>query len=63
MAMTGAEREATLMIGDNLNTDVLGALNAGIDAMLVNRWNIEKTDIPQTVTFVVNSLRDIMKIL
>ena len=63
MAMTGAEREATLMIGDNLNTDVLGALNAGIDAMLVNRWNIEKTDIPQTVTFVVNNLRDIMKIL
>jgi putative hydrolase of the HAD superfamily len=61
--MTGAEREATLMIGDNLNTDVLGALNAGIDAMLVNRWNIEKTDIPQTVTFVVNSLREIMKIL
>jgi putative hydrolase of the HAD superfamily len=51
------------MIGDNLNTDVLGALNAGIDAMLVNRWNIEKTDIPQTVTFVVNSLREIMKIL
>ena len=63
LEMTGAEREATLMIGDNLNTDVLGALNAGIDAMLVNRWNIEKTDIPQTVTFVVNSLRDIMKIL
>ena len=61
--MTGAERETTLMIGDNLNTDVLGALNAGIDAMLVNRWNIEKTDIPQTVTFVVNSLREIMKIL
>ena len=59
----GAHKETTLMIGDNLNTDVLGALNAGIDAMLVNRWNIEKTDIPQTVTFVVNSLRDIMKIL
>ena len=60
---SGAHKETTLMIGDNLNTDVLGALNAGIDAMLVNRWNIEKTDIPQTVTFVVNSLRDIMKIL
>ncbi len=60
---SGAHKETTLMVGDNLNTDVLGALNAGIDAMLVNRWNIEKTDIPQTVTFVVNSLRDIMNTL
>ncbi len=60
---SGAHKETTLMIGDNLNTDVLGALNASIDAMLVNRWNIEKTDIPQTVTFVVNSLRDIMNTL
>ena len=51
------------MIGDNLNTDVLGALNAGIDAMLVNRWNIEKTDIPPTVTFVVDRLLDIRNVL
>jgi putative hydrolase of the HAD superfamily len=60
---SGAERQTTLMIGDNLNTDVLGALNAGIDAMLVNRWCIEKNDIPDTVTFVVDGLRDVVKIL
>jgi len=63
LRVSGAERQTTLMIGDNLNTDVLGALNAGIDAMLVNRWNIDKADIPDTVTFVVDGLRDIMKIL
>ena len=63
LKVSGAERQTTLMIGDNLNTDVLGALNAGIDAMLVNRWNIKKTDIPNTVTFVVDGLRDVMKIL
>ncbi|MCR4957983.1 MAG: YjjG family noncanonical pyrimidine nucleotidase [Prevotella sp.] len=63
LKMSGAERQTTLMIGDNLNTDVLGALNAGIDAMLVNRWSIEKADIPDTVTFVVDGLRDVMKVL
>ena len=63
LKISGADKATTLMIGDNLQTDILGALNAGLDAMLFNRWNIEKTEIPQTVTFVVNSLRDIMKIL
>lgn len=63
LKVSAAERQTTLMIGDNLNTDVIGALNAGIDAMLVNRWDIEKADIPQTVTFVVDGLRDIPFIL
>jgi putative hydrolase of the HAD superfamily len=63
LKISGADKATTLMIGDNLQTDILGALNAGLDAMLFNRWNIEKTEIPQTVTFVVNSLRDIMSIL
>ena len=60
---SGASRKTTLMIGDNLQTDILGALSAGLDAMLVNRWNIEKADIPNTVIFVLDSLWDIMKIL
>ena len=63
LKVSGAERATTLMIGDNLNTDVLGALNAGLDAMLFNRWNIEKTDIPPTVTFVVDRLLDIRNVL
>ena len=63
LSQCGASRETTLMIGDNLQTDILGALNAGIDAMLFNRWNVEVGESPQTPTFVVDSLRDIMKIL
>jgi putative hydrolase of the HAD superfamily len=63
LKVSGADRETTLMIGDNLNTDILGALNAGIDAMLVNRWNIDAKDIPPTVTFVVKGLRDIKPFL
>ena len=63
LKVSGANKETTLMIGDNLQSDILGALNAGIDAMLVNRWNIEKADIPNTVTYVMDSLRDVMAIL
>jgi putative hydrolase of the HAD superfamily len=51
------------MIGDNLQTDILGALNAGLDAMLFNRWNVDFTAVTPSPTFVVESLRDIMTIL
>ena len=51
------------MIGDNLQSDILGALNAGIDAMLFNRWQVLSEEIPQTLTFVVPTLCDIKSIL
>lgn len=60
---SGAERQNTLMIGDNLQSDILGALNAGIDAMLFNRWAINEQDITQKPTFIVERLQDIMNIL
>ena len=60
---SAASPESTLMIGDNLQTDILGALNAGLDAMLFNRWNVHVNESPQTPTYVVERLRDIMEIL
>ena len=61
LRQSGAQRETTLMIGDNLQTDIMGAMAAGIDALFFNRYpEYEKTTAP---TFVVTSLRDIMKIL
>jgi len=63
LKVSGASRETTLMIGDNLQSDILGALNAGLDAMLFNRWAIDDKDIPQSPTFIVNRLQDIMDIL
>ena len=60
---SGAALETTLMIGDNLQTDILGALHAGIDALLFNRWNVDVKESPQVPTFVVDHLRDIMGIL
>lgn len=35
---TGAPRDTTLMIGDNYNTDITGARNAGIDTVFFNRF-------------------------
>ena len=60
---SGACRETTLMIGDNLQTDILGALNAGIDAMLFNRWHVDVDDSSQMPTFIVDNLKEIMTIL
>lgn len=60
---SGACRETTLMIGDNLQTDIMGALNAGIDAMLFNRWHVDVDDSSQMPTFIVDNLKEIMTIL
>lgn len=57
---SGASRETTLMIGDNLNTDIVGAHNAGLDTILFNRWGVEPTDVP---THTVTRLLDIKDIL
>ena len=55
-----ANRETTLMIGDNLQTDILGAHDVGLDTIFFNRWNNEPSDIP---TYTVMGLREIMNIL
>ena len=63
LRISGASRETTLMIGDNLQTDIMGALSSGIDAMLFNRWNVETNDCQKAPTFVVKRLPDIQSIL
>ena len=63
LRQSGAALDTTLMIGDNLQTDILGARHAGIDALLFNRWNVDIKESPQVPMFVVDHLRDIMGIL
>ncbi len=63
LKVSGAQRPSTLMIGDNLQTDILGAMNAGIDAMLFNRWQVDVNENAQRPTFVVETLRNIMDFL
>ncbi len=57
---SGAKVETTIMIGDNLQTDIQGAKGAGMDTILFNRWNVEANGIP---TYTVNRLLDIKQLL
>ncbi len=63
LKIAGAQSDSVLMIGDNLNTDILGALHAGLDAMLFNRWQVDVSSVTPQPTFVVDKLRDIIEIL
>lgn len=61
LKQSGAQKETTVMIGDNFQTDILGAKNAGLDTIFFNRW----PEYPATepVTHEVTSLKEIMNIL
>ncbi len=58
---SGAPKETTLMIGDNFNTDILGAKRVGLDTAYFNRY----PEYPATepVTFEVTALQELMDIL
>ena len=60
LRQSGADIATTIMIGDNLQTDIMGANRAGLDTILFNRWGIDPSPVP---THTVETLRDIMKIL
>lgn len=57
-----AKAERTLMIGDNYDTDIVGAAAVGIDTLLFNRWERDWMP-PGPVTYRVNELKEIMKII
>jgi len=59
--VSGAARETTLMIGDNFQTDILGAKQAGLATAYFNRFPDYPT--PEAVTYEVSSLRQLMDIL
>ena len=60
LAKSGASVDTTMMIGDNLQTDIIGARDMGLDTILFNRWDIPPSEIP---THTVAALREIMQIL
>ena len=60
LKMSGAHKETTIMIGDNLQTDIVGAHDAGFDTILFNRWGVAPSPVP---THTVATLREIMDIL
>ena len=56
LAKTGATKEESIMIGDSLDVDIQGAINAGIDQVYVNHINGEAHIKP---TYTVYSLKEL----
>ncbi len=53
---TGAKPSESIMLGDSIDVDILGAMNAGIDQVFINHLNIEIDIKP---TYVVRSLKEL----
>ena len=62
LRQTGASLSTTLMIGDNPDTDIAGALRYGLDAIYLERKPL-KTDFPRPVNHIVHSLEEIKDLL
>jgi putative hydrolase of the HAD superfamily len=56
---TGALPNESIMIGDSIEVDIQGAVNAGIDQVFVNHLNIEPLIKP---TYTVSSLKELEQI-
>ena len=57
----GAKVDSTLMIGDNYNADIEGAMDSGLDTILYNRWDPDFVP-PRKPTYIVKELGEIMKL-
>lgn len=51
-----AAKHESIMIGDNPDADILGAINVGLDTIFVNHVGIE---IPHKVTFAIRHLKEL----
>lgn len=65
LRLNGLAAEDVLMIGDSWNSDIQGAINAGIDQMWVNEkaMNDNEERMMHEATYVVKSLEEIKNIL
>jgi putative hydrolase of the HAD superfamily len=57
LRITGAELNQSIMIGDNLDADIQGAINAGMDSIFVNHIKTELKDVKPT--YVIYHLREL----
>jgi len=56
---TGANPSESIMLGDSIEVDIIGAMNAGIDQVFINHLNIP---IQVKPTYVVRSLKELEEI-
>jgi putative hydrolase of the HAD superfamily len=59
-AKAGAEAASSLMIGDNLEVDIAGALAVGMDAVHVNFNELPESSVP---TYTIRALKELKEIL
>lgn len=57
LAVSGADKNKSIMIGDNLEADIEGALKIGLDTVFVNHLKI--TDTSVMPTFIVHHLQEL----
>ncbi len=57
--ISGAALHESIMIGDNLDADIRGAMNAGLDTIFVNHLNIETDAKP---TYTIHHLKELEEI-
>src|SRR5690625_1612525 len=55
------EKDETIMVGNNPQSDILGATRAGIDSIWINHHNEEIDEV--TPTYEVKRLKDILSII
>lgn len=56
----GAQLNESIMIGDNLDADIQGAINAGMDSIFVNHINTTTTVTPTYTIFHLKELENIL---
>lgn len=61
LSLLEVDKQEVIMVGDNPNTDILGASRSGIDSVWINHHVRTLTDI--TPTFEINRLKDVLKVV
>jgi putative hydrolase of the HAD superfamily len=62
LQLAGSTINDTIMVGDNLKTDILGAARVGMPSVWINRHNKER-DIDVTPTYEIKHLEELIPIL
>ena len=62
LRMNGVSAEEAVMIGDSWNSDIQGAINAGIDQISI-RKSQDPLPTGQSATYIIKSLAEVMEIL
>lgn len=61
LSLTSLQKDEVIMVGDNLNTDILGANRAGIKSVWINREQIERSEVEPT--YEIQQLSDLDELL